>query len=192
MLAKSQPILTMCSVQRASPSKLYPASQKSADLNCLYSADSQSIQSISTCLDRLQKFQSQSVQITSCQLSPSELYPASREQVNLDRFQIFESQPVQIPSNYKRASMSRSYLASREPAHPDHIQPTHLDCFQQVESPLTQIASSQLGLLTNSSCESHTQAKCHNSLIMTEKDHLPTNEHSVNCHSKMVRTTINQ
>jgi len=55
-----------------------------------------------------------------------------------------------------------------------------------------QIASSQLGLLTNSNCESHTQAKRHGSLIMTENDHLPTNEHSVICHSKMVRTTINQ
>jgi len=66
------------------------------------------------------------------------------------------------------------------------------DRFQQVESQRTQIASSQLGLLTNSSCESHTSAKRHSSLIMTEKDHLPTNEHSVTCHSKMVRTTINQ
>jgi len=67
-----------------------------------------------------------------------------------------------------------------------------LDRFQQVDSQPTQIASSQLGLLTNSSCASHTQVKHHGSLIMTDKDHLPTNEHSVFCHSKMVHTTINQ
>jgi len=97
-----------------------------------------------------------------------------------------------IASNYQRASPSRLYLASWEPAGPDRIQPTRLDCFQQVESQPTQIVSSQLRLLTNSCCESHTQPKRHGSLIMTEKDHLPTNEHSVICHSKMVRTTINQ
>jgi len=132
------------------------------------------------------------VKITSSQPNPSKLYPASREQARLDRLQAFDSQPAQIASNYQRASPSRSYLASREPARPDRIQPTRLDRFQQVESQPTQIASSQLRLLTNSCCESHTQAKRHSSLIMTEKDHLPTNEHSVICHSKMVRTTINQ
>ena len=147
---------------------------------------------MSTRPDCLQKFESQPVQITSSQPNPSRLYPASREQAHLDRLQPFESQPVQIVSNYQRASPSRSYLARREPAHPDHIQPTRLDRFQQVESQPTQIASSQLRLLTNSCCESHTQAKRHSSLIMTEKDHQPTNEHSVICHRKMVRTTINQ
>jgi hypothetical protein len=78
------------------------------------------------------------------------------------------------------------------PARPDRIQPTRLDRLQQVESQPSQIASSQLGLLANSSCESHTQAKRHGSLIMTEKDHPPTNKHSVISHSWMVRTTINQ
>src|SRR5882757_7747580 len=113
---------------------------------------------MSSRLDRLQKFESQPIQITSSQPNPSKLYPASREQACLDRLQTFESQPVQIASNYQRASQSRSYLASREPARPDRIQPTRLDRFQQVESQPTQIASSQLGLLTNSCCESHTQA----------------------------------
>jgi hypothetical protein len=51
---------------------------------------------------------------------------------------------------------------------------------------------SQLILVTNSCCESHTQAKRHSSQIMTEKDHLPNKEYFVICHSKMVHTTINQ
>ena len=104
---------------------------------------------------------------------------------------------IQEPANpgrvHQRASLSRWYLACRKPVCPDRIhRPTRLDRFQQVESQPTQIASSQLELLTNSCCESHTRAKLHSSQIMTEKAHLPTNKHSVICHRKTVRTTINQ
>jgi len=158
---------------------------------------SQQRASQSTRPDRLQIFESQPVQITSrsrpaSRTRPNCIQPVVGEQARLDRLQTFESQPVQIASNNQRASPSRSYLASREPARPDRIQPTHLDRFQQVESQPTQIASSQLELLTNSCFESHTQPQRHSSLIMTDKEHLPTNEHSVICHSKMVHTTINQ
>jgi hypothetical protein len=65
------------------------------------------------------------------------------------------------------------------------------DRFQQVDTQPTHNASSQFELLTNSWCDSHTQAKCQGELIMTEKDHLQTNERSVLCHSKMVCATIN-
>jgi len=137
---------------------------------------SQQRASPSTRLDRLQKFESQPVQIT------SRSRPASRTRPNC--IQPVESKLVSIGSRHSRASLSRSRPTTRGRA--------RLDRFPQVESQPTHIASSQLGLLTNSCCESHTQAKCHSSLIMTEKDHLPTNEHSVICHSKMVRITINQ
>jgi hypothetical protein len=70
--------------------------------------------------------------------------------------------------------------------------PTRLDRFQQVEKQTTQIGSSQLGLLTKSYGDCHTQPKSHRSLIMTEKDHLATNEHFVICHRKMVHTTIKE
>jgi len=188
-LAKNHLRVSMSGLSRSSS-----AGQKSARLNHIQLTESQLIQIISS----------------RPRASLSWPCPASRELARPNRIRRAESQPIAIVSSlqigslcrarppisigsrYSRASLSRSRPTTRGPARPDRIHPTRLDRFQQVESQPTQIASSQLGLLTNCSCESHTQAKRYGSLIMTEKDHLPTNEHSVICHSKMVGTTINQ
>ena len=85
-LAMSQPILTMSSKLWASPS---------------------------TGLDRLQKFVSQPVQITSRSRT------ASRTRQNC--IQPVESKPVSIGSRHLRASISKSRLTTRGRARPDHL-----------------------------------------------------------------------
>jgi len=122
-LAKSQPILTMSSKQRASPSKSYPASRKSAQLI----VSGLQIASLSRARPPV------TIVSRNSRASPSRSRPASRTRPHC--IQLVESKPVSIGSRHSRASLSRSRPTPRELARPDHI--------QLAGSQPVQIASSQ-------------------------------------------------
>jgi hypothetical protein len=133
-LTKSQLIQIISSWPRASLSWPCPTSRELARPNRIQRAESRPISIVSSLQIASLSRACPPVSIVSrnSTASPSLSRPGSR--TCPDCIQPVESKPISIGSRNSRASLSRLCPTTGGPARPDHIQPTHLDRFQQVES----------------------------------------------------------
>jgi hypothetical protein len=134
---------------KVSPSRSYWVDQEPAYRNTVQPPHSKHVHQSRSSPETRDPACPAQILMTTSQLNLHTLLAANRAQACLDWLPTFECKPDQIMSNYQMVNLFGSYLASRKPAYPDCIQPMCLDPFHQVESQPTQIASSQLGLLTN-------------------------------------------